>query len=250
MTDEFHTDGYQRLNQARQAHLASLGLDLDLKCVLELVAGVGDHTGFWLERGCKVACVEARKENWQKLRALHPDVLIRDFDLERKMFLPIRQIVYAYGILYHLRNAEDAIGQWAGACTELLLLETCVDPHPLPKLTLVKESADSQTGSFSGTGCRPTRLWVYRELQRHFSHVYLPLTQPDHEEFPLDWSEMPYGEDDPGEAVRGLIRAVFIASRSSLQNPLLVEQLPTRYLRCTQRPKSPYEQKRHEHDHV
>ncbi|MCA9092129.1 MAG: SAM-dependent methyltransferase, partial [Planctomycetaceae bacterium] len=72
--------------------------------------------------------------------------------------------------------------------------------------------------AFDGTGCRPTRPWVLNTLRTLFDHVYVPVTQPAHEEFPLDWSAArPEGM---------LSRAVFVASRKALDLPLLTEELP------------------------
>ncbi len=237
MIDEFTTEGYQRHNRARQEHLASLGLDLDNKTVLELGAGVGDHTGFWFDRNCFVRCVEARPENIVQLSLRMRSDWVIQHDLDGPEFPAVSaQIIYAYGILYHLGRPAEALAVWADHCKELLLLETVVDPSPMCELKRLRESFDNPTASFTGLACRPSRNWVYRELCRHFPHVYLPVTQPDHDEFPLDWSEMRWGEDDLGEQVRGLIRAVFVASRTPLENPLLIEQLPTRYLACRKMP--------------
>jgi hypothetical protein len=49
--------------------------------------------------------------------------------------------------------------------------------------------------------------------------VYATTTQPWHEEFPLDWNSV----SDSG----ALTRAVFVASRTPLDNPVLTESLPT-----------------------
>ena len=43
-----------RINRVRQEHLASLGLELHGKSVLEVGAGIGLHTDFFEERGCDV----------------------------------------------------------------------------------------------------------------------------------------------------------------------------------------------------
>src|SRR5580704_12589348 len=50
----FGSPWYQRHNQRRQEHLASLQLDLVSKSVLEVGAGVGDHTFYFLDRDCTV----------------------------------------------------------------------------------------------------------------------------------------------------------------------------------------------------
>lgn len=222
MLDEFHTAGYLRHNHARQAHLASLGLDLERKTVLEVGAGVGDHTTFWLKRGCRVTCVEARTKNVERLRKAHPEVEVVQCDLDASE-LPVDRydIVYAYGILYHLKDPAGAIRRWAAVCDELLLLETCVNLHLGTTIHIIPEDTDNPTASFNGLACRPSRQWVKRQLKRWFDQVYLPLTQPRHEEFPLDWQGM--------EGIRlpvGLTRAVFIASRTVLDDPILTNTLP------------------------
>jgi len=52
--DAFLSYHYQRHNQRRLEHLASLGLDIAGCTVLEVGAGIGDHTSFFLDRGCEV----------------------------------------------------------------------------------------------------------------------------------------------------------------------------------------------------
>jgi hypothetical protein len=47
---------------------------------------------------------------------------------------------------------------------------------------------------------------------------HVPITQPWHEEFPLNWSQPPLSGR--------LTRAIFIASRRPIENPLLVKELP------------------------
>src|SRR5882762_5851252 len=59
----FHSLHYVRHNARRQEHLASLGLALQGRRVLEVGAGIGDHTTFFLDRGCSVLSVEPRLEN-------------------------------------------------------------------------------------------------------------------------------------------------------------------------------------------
>jgi 16S rRNA A1518/A1519 N6-dimethyltransferase RsmA/KsgA/DIM1 with predicted DNA glycosylase/AP lyase activity len=66
MAEAFRIGYYQRFNARRLEHLATLGLDLWDKTVLEVGAGVGDLTSFFLDRGCKVTSVEARAENIQR----------------------------------------------------------------------------------------------------------------------------------------------------------------------------------------
>jgi len=57
----------QRRSARRLEHLASLGLDLHGKRVLEVGAGVGDHTGFFLDRDCTIVSTESKPENCRLL---------------------------------------------------------------------------------------------------------------------------------------------------------------------------------------
>ena len=71
-------------------------------------------------------------------------------------------------------------------------------------------------------GCRPSRKWVWDKLNELMPYVYCTVTQPEHEEFPLDWSS----------TKTKLTRAVFIASRHKIDNPNLVMGLPKTHLMC------------------
>lgn len=240
---DFHSYWYLRHNQRRLEHLVSLecagGLDLRNKAVLELGAGVGDHTHFFLDRGCRVLTTDGRPENFEVLRRVYSGnarVVVEQLDMDDPPappeFLKGRTIdvVYCYGLLYHLAGPEQAIAFMSGCCgawrdgrpgdSGLLLLETCVSLGRQPEMNPVQEPHLSPTQAVSGTGCRPTRVWVFEQLRRHFAHVYLPITQPLHEEFPIDWTVAP----PPGR----LIRAVFVASRRPIADPLLLGEIVMR----------------------
>lgn len=221
---EFHSDHYLRHTQRRQEHLATLGLPLAGRTVLEVGAGVGDHSSFFLDRGCTLTISEALDQNLRILRERFPDREIWKLDLDAPE-APERtfEVVYAYGLLYHLSRPVEAIRFMAERCSDLLLVETCVSFGGEAALHPVEEDRSNPSQAVSGTGCRPTRRWVVDELDRHFPFVYTTVTQPWHEEFPLDWS----AEAGPGS----LTRAVFVASRSALDNSLLTRDLPERQSR-------------------
>jgi FkbM family methyltransferase len=218
-TAVFHSDHYQRHNQRRLEHLASLGLNLANKTVLEVGAGIGDHTHFFLDRSCEVTTTEGRPENLKLLQARYPGLPVAFLDMDQPeadanmMF----EIVYCYGLLYHLKNPTEAIAFMSQHCTNLLLLETCVSYGDGEAINPCNEWAESPSQATSGWGCRPTRNWVYNQLKRHFNFVYLPITQPNHEQFPTDWSTDPQNDL--------LSRSVFIASRTAIHNPILIEEV-------------------------
>ena len=216
----FCSPHYLRHNQRRQEHLASLGLDLAGHTVLEVGAGLGDHTSFFVDRGCSVIVSEAQEQNLHILRARYPELDIRRIDLDDPPEEPVAvDIVYCYGTLYHLGRPSEALA-WMARCSRMLLLvETCVAWGDGEEIHPFEERVGQPDNAIDGHGCRPTRGWVLRELARSFPHAYCTATQPWHEEFPLDSS-------DPELAGKPLIRAVFVASRRHIDNALLIESIP------------------------
>lgn len=218
---QFGSPSYQRHNARRQEHLSSLNLPLHERSVLEVGAGIGNHTSFFLDRGCTVTATEAREQNLAILRGRFPSLDIRQLDVNRPDGAAIAlsfDIVYCYGLLYHLSRPAEAITFLSSRCLDLLLLETCVSFGEDDKLVKCEEDVQNPTQSYCGSGCRPTRRWIFNRLKEHFPYVYLPTTQPWHEQFPIDWSV----EAEPGT----LIRAVFVASHDEINNPRLMPSIP------------------------
>ena len=223
--DIFWSNHYLRHSQRRQEHLATLDLPLAGRAVLEVGAGIGDHTSFFLDRECSVIVAEAQEQNLTILRQRYPDLDVRRLDLNNPPLQPISvDIVYCYGVLYHLERPGPAIAWMTDCAGSMLLLETCVAAGDNDDVYPFFETAEDPDNAVTGRGCRPTRSWVRRELAVGFPHVYLPLTQPWHEEFPLDWSQ-------PELAEKSLIRAVFIASDKPLDNRLFTEEIPVKQTR-------------------
>ena len=211
----FSSSHYQVHNVARLQHLASLNLPLRGR-VLEVGSGPGDHTGFYLERGCTVVATDAREECTQQLKHRYPQVEVRCVDMNdpRALIeLGVFDVVHCYGLLYHLQEPEIAIAAMSKACRSLLVLETGVSPGSGHEINPVREVLGDFTQALSGEACRPTRFWVFDTLKKYFPFVYQTRTQPIHPEFPIDWTKIP---DD-----HGLIRAVFVASQTACDLPVL-----------------------------
>jgi len=151
---------------------------------------------------------------------LHPDLEAFQLDLDEPdtAFGERFDIVFCYGTLYHLARPAEAIAYMADRCDEMMLLETCVSFAAEPLLRHVSERSEPDQ-AMAGIGSRPTRRWVHDHLKQQFEFVYMPTVQPAHPEFPTDWTS------DPGQT---LTRAIFVASRHEIDNPLLTTSIPDR----------------------
>jgi FkbM family methyltransferase len=199
--------------------LASLEISGAGKSVLDVGCGVGHLSGFFEERGARVVGVDARPENIARLHSLYPGrtAHVANVEFDRLSELGRFDIVFCYGLLYHLENPSAALRNMASCCGELLLLETVVTDDPRPIFQLVDEPPATISQAVSGFGCRPSPAFVAMALSRMgFSFVYTSDTCPNHPDFKFEWT-------GGGEWSRDgkLLRCIFVASRTRLSNPHL-----------------------------
>jgi hypothetical protein len=222
----FLTKSYQLHNIARLKHLDSLGLDLFGKKVIEFGAGIGDHTYFYLLKNCDILSTDARPElvKFIENRFGNKTMVINiESDIDKILNLPKFDIIHCYGLLYHISNPEEFLKSLRDKAS-LLILETCVSSDSIPPgPNTVNENKNDPTQAFSGIGSRPSRDWIFNILKETFPYVYIPKTQPDHEEFPKDWTS------DNQNLTSKLIRAIFIASDKKLDKSTLTNTLPLKY---------------------
>jgi SAM-dependent methyltransferase len=219
--DVFLAPNALAINRARQEHLASLGLDLQGKRVLEVGAGIGLHTPFFLERGCTVVVTDGNPDNVGEIRRRHPGLTADQVDLERDESLQRLgqfDLIYCYGLLYHLEHPAQALKRLSEVCTGQLLLETCVSGGGFDEVLFLRDFTGNNQ-AVSGIGCRPTRRWVMNRLREHMGYAYMPRTQPTHPDFPTDWEFPP---------TQLLYRATFVGSKTPLALATLTEEAPTR----------------------
>jgi SAM-dependent methyltransferase len=213
----------------RLEHLASLNLPLRERNVLEVGAGIGDMSSFFLDRGCRVHITDVRPSLIHVLEqryGTHPLARIETLDLDPPPdVLPgLYDVVVCHGVLYHLSDPVAALEFLARVCGDLLLVETMVgagDATGADAINPIAEDAANLFSASTGRGCRPSRAWFHARLRELFDYVYVPLTQPNHYEYPLDWRS----------ATGFTRRATFVASRRRLDNPQLALELLDRQSR-------------------
>jgi SAM-dependent methyltransferase len=222
----FHSAPGLHITARRLEHLASLGLPLHGRNVLEVGAGIGDLTQFFADRGCRVHTTDVRPLNIGALRqrfARHPLVTVDTLDLDPPPEAPLTffDIVFCYGMLNHVSNPAAALEFLARGCLDLLLIELNTGSGAEEAINARTEDSTHPGASFTGRGCRPSRAWVFAQLRGLFSHVYVPTTQPCHYEYPVNWSIAPVFPR----------RAIFVASRTPIDSPLLAPELLERQSR-------------------
>src|SRR5262249_385735 len=157
-------------------------------------------------------------ENVRELARRHPAVAVHQADVEESLQdLGHFDVVFCYGLLYHLENPLRALRNMADVCADLLLIETMVCDAKEPLLVLADEPT-SVNQALSGLAHRPTPSYIALALNRiGFDHVYIASHPPDHEDYQFTWL------DNLDTARDGaLLRAVFVASRRPLSQPSLV----------------------------
>jgi SAM-dependent methyltransferase len=213
------------INEARMSHLATLGLPIEGRSVLEVGAGIGLLTSFFEERGCVITSTDARRENIRENLRRHPHRRVLPLDLERpeqvERFGKF-DIVFCYGTLYHLATPEASL-EALSRVSHMVLLETCLSAGDEDVAPTVRE-LNTASQAFSEVGSRPTRRWVLDRLNRFWGHGYMSVTQPSHPDFPLDFTE-------PARTAN--IRAIFVGSRKALDNPLLSSDVPRSHRRVS-----------------
>jgi len=222
----FDVPHYEDVTRCRLEHLRSMNLPVDGKRVLDLGAGIGRLSEFFVERGCDVFCVDARPENIQKLRELYPDRKAAVVDLEKDDLQSLGEfeIVFCYGLLYHVVDVMGMLKRASAVCREMMLIETCIAPIQSNGLFLVHENPRDVTQAMHGFGSRPSPAYVTTCLELcGFTHIYAPSQLPNHPQFQYKilenagrWRREPNTRD------------IFIASRKPLDNLNVVLRPPAR----------------------
>lgn len=202
------------LTAARQQHLATLGLDLNKKKVLEVGGGIGLHSGFFLKRDCDLLFTEPRPFNLMEAlrrnRRLKTALLDLDQETDLK-WLGQFDVVYCYGVLYHLQFPEKAIRQLSEICNGVLLLDTMVSPAEGDGINVFYEDASVLNQAVRGVGCRPSRRWVLDTVRKYWGHGYISKAQPNNIDFLTNWK-------DPNDLESFHARSIFVGSKTSLDH--------------------------------
>ncbi|MGA7750585.1 MAG: methyltransferase domain-containing protein [Gallionella sp.] len=215
----FDRDFYKEITDARLRHFESLSLPLSGKSVIDVGCGIGRFSTFLAEQGADVFCVDGRVENIEKLRELYPSRKCAVVDVESSELLEHGNfdVVFCYGLLYHLADPYGFIKNASKICKEMMIIETCIMDAADPVVRLVPEDQQNATQALHTMGCRPSPSYVNTCLKLSgFEYIYKPAILPAHTQFDYklsnDYSYLKQGR---------LIRDIFIASRIKIATNLL-----------------------------
>lgn len=219
-TTVFDMPGYLEITQARIAHLASLKLDLSGKSIIDVGCGTGRLTEFLVSQGANVFAIDGREDNIQQLRIFYPNVKADVVDLETDEMLKYGpfDIVFCYGVLYHLSDPLHFIKNAEKLCKYMILIETCITDAWEPICKIEVEDGTNNSQSIHHAGSRPSPAYVVFCLKKAgFPYIYTPKEKPVHPQFHYT-KQNSYMSHQNGH----LIREIFIASRKKLDNDQLV----------------------------
>jgi FkbM family methyltransferase len=215
----FDAPDARSINEARMQNLDRLELALEGKTVLDVGCGPGHLSVFFAERGCRVVCLDARQENIERLRSLYPDreAVVANVQFDSLANLGVFDVVFCYGLLYHVEDPIAVLRNISSCCGELLLLETVISDHDKPTVQLVDEPVEISNQAAGGFGCRPSPSFITMALRRMgFPFIYTPVAKVSFPDF-----EFERKNDAEWRRDGHLLRQVFVASRQSLANPRL-----------------------------
>jgi SAM-dependent methyltransferase len=185
----FDQKHYEKLNASRAAVVSALITELKeplgLHTALDVGCGLGYFSGLLRSFALDVTAVDGRPENTQEAARRNPGVKFRTYNAEDPAIrtLGTFDLVFCFGLLYHLENPLLAIRHLHSMARQLVLLEAVVFPGDEPVMALVDEvsTEDQGLGHFA---FYPTEACLVKMLYRAgFPHVYRLAKMPDHSEY-------------------------------------------------------------------
>ena len=215
----FEEGFYRDITEARVEHFKSLGLGVSGKTVIDIGCGVGHFSRVLDEMGADVTCVDGRPGNIARLLELYPGrkAFVVDVETDKLLDLGKFDVVFCYGLLYHLADPLGFMRRAGAICGNWLILETCIMDSEMPMVRLVPEDDANHSQALHAMGCRPSSAYVAFGLKSAgMKHVYVPRSLPSHAQFQYRL------ENDISYLKNGnLMRNIFVASRSPLDSPML-----------------------------
>jgi SAM-dependent methyltransferase len=185
----FDAQHYESLNTSRGTSasilLSELMRPLGLRTALDVGCGLGHFSGLLHSIGLQVSAVDGRQGNVEEGQRRYPQISFRQFDAEDFALRELGKfdLVFCFGLLYHLENPMLTIRHLHAMTKALLLVEAVTFPGQEPIMALVDEGNTEDQG-LNHLAFYPTEACLVKMLYRSgFTDVYGLKTQPDHPEY-------------------------------------------------------------------
>jgi SAM-dependent methyltransferase len=202
------------INEARKSFLETLLPDLvkegSITNALDVGCGFGFFSGYLKEYGLKVMAIDGRPENVVEARRRNPDVELKVCDVEDPSIVSLGRydLVFCFGLLYHLENPFRAVRNLASLTGKVLLVETVIAPTR-SLATFLYEEEQKQDQGLNYIALIPSESWFIKCLYRAgFPFVYKTTVLPDHKDFRSSF-------------IKKRRRTILVASKVKLSSPLL-----------------------------
>jgi hypothetical protein len=217
-------NGPSDVDMRRLEHLSTLGLPLSGRTVADVGAWNEHSTRYFLDRKCKVtlsgASAEATETARAQLALASDNVAFAQYDLDGaplESLEPRYDVTHCSDWLWRSADISCALDNLKRMTRHVLIVDTLFTPGARP--ALFKDVGGDEATGRPRLYEVPTRAWVAERLAQDFPYVYYPRSQPNHRDFPTNWTAGSFKK----------ARAIMIAAREPLQNPRLTNEAPARY---------------------
>ena len=174
----FDSEHYLAINVARWEAAAALIRTLPgpgLENAYDVGCGPGWFTEKLLELDVDVTGLEVRPELLAEARRRVPGATFLEFNADHPLApqsFPAADLVFCFGLLYHLENPFNAIRSLRALTRRFCLIESIMVPEDQPIVWLVEESSNTNQG-FTHFALIPSRTALVKMLYAAgFEHVY------------------------------------------------------------------------------
>jgi SAM-dependent methyltransferase len=177
---------YEELNAARGAVVSELVSELKeslgLGSAVDVACGAGYFSGLLRSLGLNVTGADGRQQNVDDSQSRNQGIPFKRFDAEDPGIRSLGKfdLVFCFGLLYHLENPLLAIRHLHALTEKLLLVEGVIYPGDEPVMGLINETPSDDQG-LNYFAFYPTEACLEKMLYcAGFAHVYKFAVMPDH----------------------------------------------------------------------
>ena len=210
----FDQQHYKTLNSSRAAVVSALLSELkgplDLRTAVDVGCGLGYFSGLLTSLALEVTAVDGRSDNVNEAARRHPGVKFHTYNAEDPAIRTLGKfdLVFCFGLLYHLENPLMAIRHLQFMAGKLLLVEGVILSGEEPVMALVDEEVHDDQG-VNYLAFYPTESCLVKMLYASgMKYVYGLKSQP----------RQPDYDSENGTA---RVRTVLVAAAAPLTSDLL-----------------------------